>query len=280
MGPTGERVSVAVSLAAVALVALACKGSGANPGAVDAAAAPAASASSAAPELERYSDEENPDAVVVTLKKPTTARLSADTSSKVVGELKAGDKIVPVALHGDYALVALGTDPGAASKGWIPGDVIIDALKPKAAAVAAKAALPKCKDEELLVRDKVTAQPRCAAQCTEDTDCKPGKCSDGLVLDEKTGNPAVVNGDTHIMSVCNAAAKSGAKPAAAAKDTCACGPGQVLFEDANNVLCAVLPCKAPMDSCKKADKTEGYCGEVGTGETGNRVRCGHLIQCM
>lgn len=279
MGPMGERVSVAASVVVVALVALACKGSGAASTA-DAGAAPVATASAAAaPELERYSDEENPDAVVVTLKKATTARLSADTSSKIVGELKVGDKILPIALHGDYALVALGTDPSAASKGWIPGEVIIDALKPKAA-VAAKAALPKCKDEELLVRDKVTSQPRCAAQCTEDTDCTPGKCSDGLVLDEKTGNPAVVNGDTHIMSVCNAAAKGGAKPAAAAKGSCNCGPGQVLFEDANNVLCAVLPCKAPMDSCKKANGSEGYCGEVGTGETGNRVRCGHLIQCM
>ena len=207
MGTVGEHVSVVASLGALALVALACKGSGSD-STVDAAVViPVASASvAAAPVLERYSDEETPDAVVVTLKKATTARLSADTSSKVVGELKVGDKILPIALHGDYALVALGTDPDAPTKGWIPGEVVIDALKAKP--VAAKPALPKCTGEGvMLVRDSVTKRPRCAAQCTEDTDCTPVKCGNALVLDDKTGAPAVINGDTHMMSVCDPGAK-------------------------------------------------------------------------
>lgn len=204
-----ERVSVWTSVAAVALVALACKGSSSDQ--ADAGAAPVAtpSASAAAEVLERYPDEETVDAVVITLKKATTARLSADTSSKVVGELAVGDKILPIAVHGDYALIAIGTDPAAASKGWIPGDAILDALKPKVAVAAAKPTLPTCKDEELLVSEK-GGPARCAAQCTEDNDCKPGKCTNALVLDSKTGKGQVVNGDTHIMSVCDAAAKGGA----------------------------------------------------------------------
>ena len=217
MGETmGERAFVGASVVVVALAVLACKGSSSE--SADSGGATVATASSTAEVdgLTRYPDEESVDAVVITLKKATTARLSADTSSKVVQPLAVGDKILPIAVHGDYALVAIGTDPAASAKGWIPGDVIVDALKPKAAASAAKPALPTCKSEELLVSEN-GGPPRCAAQCTEDADCKPGKCTNALVLDEKTGKPAVVNGDTHVMSVCDAAAK--AAPAVAIPNT-------------------------------------------------------------
>ncbi|HSO33102.1 MAG TPA: hypothetical protein VLT33_11300 [Labilithrix sp.] len=76
-----------------------------------------------------------------------------------------------------------------------------------------------------------------------------------------------------------------AKPPAAAsaakkKDDCGCSAGQVQFTSADTVICAVLPCRSPGGSCKKEDKSEGTCMEIGTGEAGQRVRCGHLIQCL
>jgi hypothetical protein len=252
MGRTMERVSVLASVAAVALVALACKGSSSGP--ADAGAAPVAtpSASAAADALERYPDEETVDAVVITLKKATTARLSADTASKVVGELKVGDKILPIAVHGDYALIAIGTDPAADAKGWIPGDVILDALKPKAAAVAAKPALPTCKGEEMLVSEN-GGPARCAAQCTEDSDCKPGKCTNALVLDAKTGKGLVVNGDTHVMSVCDAASK--AAPAVAIPNTKESG-----FGDYFDVPGACPPAYTKLDkTCFRNCSGSGQC---------------------
>ncbi|HEX7603796.1 MAG TPA: hypothetical protein VF316_19390 [Polyangiaceae bacterium] len=255
MRRTAEQVTVVLGVAFVGLVALACKVPGTAPTEAADAGLAAASASTAtpAPELERYSDEEAVDSAVVTIKAPTTARMSADTSSKVVGELKAGAKIVPIAVHGDYALVALGTDPGTAPKGWIGGAAILDALKPQPAAAHAKPALPTCKDAELLVRYRGSQQPSCAAQCTDDSDCKPGKCSDGLVLDGKTGVPQVANGDTHYLAVCDAASKlavpaaSGAGAGLVAPSWLVLAPGEKISGKQGKCYAVTRPVPVPDD---------------------------------
>ncbi len=135
-GKSFEHASIIAGVIALGVAALACKGKteeAARSGALASASASsvavtsAPSASSTA--LTRYPDEQAVDPVTVTLKKPTTARLSADTSSREIASIKSGDKVVPIVLRGDYALVAIGATVDATPQGWIPGEVVIDALK-------------------------------------------------------------------------------------------------------------------------------------------------------
>jgi hypothetical protein len=188
-----ERVSVGVGAVFVLFVGLACKHSA--PAFDDASttsvaapsSAPSASATaSAAPHvITRYTDEQTVDALVVTLKKGGSVRWAAEASSPEVAAVKVGDKVVPVAVHGEWALVSIGSSTTAAPSGWLAGDVLEDALK---AMIAAKQAPPVAhKPGRVKVKAGAAcpsgylaspfAGDTCEKVCKTQADCDPGdKC--------------------------------------------------------------------------------------------------------
>ncbi len=175
-----EQLSVCGGVMALGIVVLACKGNKTDDTQASASVVAIASAAPTASPLTRYPDEQSVDAVVVKIKEPTTARLSADTSSKDVGTLKANDSVVPVALHGEFALIAIGSDLSAAPTGWIPGSVLIDALKPKPSTTKPA---PICKTGyKASFFEGVTS---CIKQCKTDSDCGNPPCSsNGLCMSD------------------------------------------------------------------------------------------------
>ena len=165
-----------------------------------------------------------------------------------------------------------------------------------AATAKAKSAVPACSKGKVLGTEALSPfKPVCGAPCKTDADCTGVACTDVNALAPdgtiaKSGPPFIKICDPDIVvektapgskPTPSASASASASAASAKKkDDCGCGAGQVLFTSADTVTCAVLPCRSPGGSCKKEDKTVGTCIELGTGEAGQRVRCGHLIQCQ
>lgn len=186
-----ERASVAVAGVLVLIVGLACKRSA--PSLDDAAvvsipamsATTSATASAAPTAITRYADEQTVDALVVTLKKGGSVRWAADASSPEVAAVKVGDKVVPVAVHGEWALVSIGSSTTAAPSGWLAGDVLEDALKAMIAKQNAPAA-PRKPDQVKVKSGQdcpsgYLASPFvadvCEKKCKTQADCDaPDKC--------------------------------------------------------------------------------------------------------
>ena len=162
----------------------------------------------------RYPDEAPIDHTAATVKVAKTNVLKAVPKGDVIATLKKGDDVAQVSEHNGYYRVVFPDpkDPTKKLGGWVVKFAFDDPP------VAVKAPLPKCTGEgTTLVSDKSKPiVPRCTIFCTEDTDCPSGKCDSALILDSK-GNPAVVNGDTHFMSVCSAGKAAAPKDAGAAK---------------------------------------------------------------
>ena len=176
----------------VLFVGLACKHSppsfddaGTSTPAISAAPSATATASAAPHVLTRYPDEQTVDPLVVTLKKGGSVRWAADASSPEVAAVKAGDKVVPIAVQGEWALVSIGSSTTAAPNGWLAGDVLEDALK----AMIAKQHAPAAPRKPDLVKVKsgdqcpsgYLASPFtadvCEKKCKTQADCDaPDKC--------------------------------------------------------------------------------------------------------
>ena len=164
-------------------------------------------------DVTRYPDEAKLDRVTVTILAPRATLLKAAPKGAVVATLKKGDGVQELAEHNGYFLV-LAPDPKDATKkvmGWVAKFAFDEP------AVAKKAPVPKCTTEGwMVVSDKSSPiVPRCAQMCSDDTDCPNHDCGSSLVLNDKTGEPLLVNGDTHVLSFCTAKPVVGAKDAGA-----------------------------------------------------------------
>lgn len=163
----------------------------------------------------RYPDEQVIDHTTATVKAAKATVLKAVPKGDVIATLKKGDDAVEVSEHNGYYRVVFPDpkDPTKKLGGWVVKFAFEDPPIPK------KAPLPKCNGENTtLVSDKSNPiVPRCTIFCAEDAECPSGSCESALILDPK-GQPAVVNGETHFMSVCTvakaAAKNTGTKPAA------------------------------------------------------------------
>ena len=167
-------------------------------------------------EIARYSDERTIDHEQAEIKVPKATLLKAVPKGAVVLSLKKGDKVSWVAEHNGYYRVTT-DDPKDGSKklmGWVVQFAFEEPPPPPK-----KIPVPKCASEELLASlSPRHIVPFCTKLCAEDSECPSKSCSSSLILDDK-GQPAIINGDTHIETVCvpKEPAK-GAKDAGAAAD--------------------------------------------------------------
>jgi hypothetical protein len=205
-----------------------------------------------------YPDETAIDHAPATVKAAKATVLKAVPKGDTVATLKKGDTVAEVSEHNGYYRVVF-ADPNDATKklsGWVVKFAFDDAPVPR------KAPIPKCTGAgAVLVSDKSSLiVPRCTIFCGDDSDCPSGACEASLILDEK-GNPAIVNGDTHIMPVCTvpkAAKDAGAaKPAAVAVPKCTGDQGLYALDPKSKIFCAATdPCTTDKDCNGKGTCTD------------------------
>ncbi len=178
-------------------------------------------------DVTRYPDETELDHVSATVLTARAVLLKSTPKGATIATLKKGDTVLQLGEHNGFFRV-LAADPKDASKkvmGWVVKFAFDEPPVHK------KAPLPKCIGEGiLLVSDKANPlSPRCAKECAEDNECPGSECTSAIVLDDKNGVPAIINGDTHSMGACAATKAHATKPAGLTAPTCK--PDEVIASD-------------------------------------------------